>query len=125
MATMAPMMIWARRVPLSSRQRSAIGRSSKRLVRVLIRSPGRDRAAGRALRDVADRPALLGGLQVSALLAVVRRHRARAPAHFPEVIWDRVLVRAPAPQAGGAELRRIGEHPLLEGLGREVGAGHL
>src|SRR5438105_3028144 len=133
--TIEPTMIWARRVPLRSRQRSTSGpptspRRSVSTVTALSSLPGqysrgRDGAAGRPLGDAVLGPALLGGLDVGALLAVVRRDRARAPADLSEVVWNRVLVLVPAPQPGRAELGWEREHPLLERLRCELGARHL
>src|SRR5438270_6561523 len=134
MTTTAPTMTWARRVPLMSRQRSATGEPSSPNLSVSTlttsclpgqRSPGRDRATGRTLGHVVDGPAGLGRLDIGARLAVVRRHRVRAPAHLAEVVWDRVLVLAEPPQSSRPQLGREAEHPLLERLRCQVGPGHL
>src|SRR5207244_11514979 len=107
--TIEPTTIWARRVPLMSRQRSATGppRSPRRSVSTLtVLSPlprqcsrGRDGAAGRPLGDAVLRPALpLVRLDIGPLFAVVRRDRVRVPADLSEVVGHRVLGLTPPPQ---------------------------
>src|SRR5437763_2467296 len=108
MTTTAPTTTWARRVPLMSRQRSATGEPSSPNLSLSTlttsclpgqKSSGRDRAAGGTLGHVVDRPTGLGRLDIGARLAVVRRHRVRAPEHLAEVDRDRVLVLAEPPQS--------------------------